>query len=376
MVNEFGEVTLFEKAKQSLVATPAMVIDLALVRENLLKLSAYLKPHGITVRPHTKTHKSKRLAQEQLNTGSVGLTVAKVGEAEVMAEVCDDILIGYPAIDAHRCSRIAKLAHKITLRVAVDSKYGIEALARAAKEAGSTIGVLIDLNCGSDRTGVATPELSLELAQHVVCCGEGVRLDGLFFYPGQVWVPVDQQPPVLKKIDDLLKKTLNLWTEAGLKAEIVSGGSTPTAYQSHHITSQTEIRPGTHIFNDMNTVHAGFCTLQDCSVALICTVISDAVDGKVIIDAGSKSLTSDKNVTQPDSGYGYILEYPEAQVSKLSEEHGELDVRNCKSVPEVGDRVTLIPNHICPCLNLQEQVWLQTENGLEELTVDTQGMII
>ena len=126
----------------------------------------------------------------------------------------------------------------------------------------------------------------------------------------------------------------------------------------------------------MNTVRGGYCTLQECSAAVICTVVSDAVQGKVVIDAGTKTLTSDKNATCPDSGFGYILEYPEIQVAKLSEEHGELDVRNSKNVPQVGERVTLIPNHICPCMNLQDAVWLQTEDGLEKLPIDTRGMIV
>lgn len=368
-------VNIFEKTKQSLEATPSLVIDLPLVRKNLLKLTAYTKPYGIKVRPHTKTHKSKRMAQLQIETGSTGLAVAKVGEAEIMAQVCDDILIAYPAIDPHRSSRIAKLAHQVSVRVAVDSKVGIDALSQAAKKAGSTIGILADLDIGNHRTGVATPQLSLELAQHIDQC-DSVRLDGLFFYPGQVWVPASEQPPILKQIDAILIETLDLWSKAGLSAEIVSGGSTPTAYQSQHITSQTEIRPGTHIFNDMNTVRAGFCELEDCAAAIVCTVLSNAVEGKVIIDAGSKTLTSDKNVTCPDSGAGYILEYPEIKIAKLSEEHGELDIRNCSNVPSIGERVTLIPNHICPCVNLQQQMWLQTEQGLEAIPVDTRGMIV
>jgi len=367
-------VNIFEKAKNSVEATPALVIDLARVRKNLTELEEHVRPLGIKVRPHTKTHKSKRLAQEQLDSGSVGLTVAKVGEAEVMAQVCDDILIAYPIIDPHRSARAAKLAHDVTVRVALDTKFGIDAIANAAKKAGSTIGILVDLNVGSNRTGVATPQELLELAQHVEQCGKSVRLDGIFFYPGHIWVPADQQPPLLKLVDEMLLEAKDLFNKSGLCTDTVSGGSRQSAFRSQLITAQTEIRSGTHIFNDMNTVRVGACSLDQCAASIICTVVSNAVAGKVILDAGSKTITSDRNVSQPDSGYGHLIEYPDAIVSSLSEEHGEIDIRNCKNAPDLGERVTLIPNHVCPCVNLREQVWLQTEQGLESIPVDTRGM--
>ncbi|TWT39519.1 alanine racemase [Blastopirellula retiformator] len=365
----------FERARQELIATPALVIDLPTIEHNLQRLHCYAKQHGLQVRPHTKTHKSRRLARMQIEHGSVGLTVAKLGEAEVMAAESNDLLIAYPAIDPDRRRRVAELAKSHTIRVAVDSSYGISVLAAAAEAAGSTIGILIDLNIGFPRTGAATPKIALELAQQVAQAGKSLRLDGILFYPGHVWAPADQQAEILTQIDQRLAETIALWEAHGLTANIVSGGSTPTAFQSHMIRRQTEIRPGTYIYNDMNTVRAGYCTLDDCAAAVIATVVSTAVPGKCVIDAGNKTLTSDRNVLQPETGFGHVVEYPDAQIVRLSEEHGEIDFAACDSLPQLGERVTIIPNHICPCVNLQNHAYLQTADGIEQDSVDARGLL-
>lgn len=369
MVNKFA------MAKEALAATPSLVVDLPTVKRNLSRLHRYAAQHGLNVRPHTKTHKSRFFARLQVEHGSYGLTVAKVGEAEVMAHESNDILIAYPAIDPERRRRAAELAREHTVRIAVDSQFGVAALADAAKTAAATIGILVDVNVGSNRTGVATPADSLKLAQQVVQAGESLRLDGIFFYPGQIWAPADQQAEPLQAVDALLAETIALWESHGLIAGIVSGGSTPTAYQSHLVRSQTEIRPGTYVFNDMNTVRAGYCELDDCAAAVICTVVSTAVPGKCVIDAGNKTLTSDHNVLFPDSGHGHVIEYPQARVVRLSEEHGELDFSACDALPTVGERVTVIPNHICPCVNLQDRLYLQTPETIQTLDVDARGML-
>lgn len=368
-------VNRFEKARDALISTPSLVVDLPTVERNLQRLHRYADEAGIRVRPHTKTHKSLFFARQQIAHGCYGLTVAKVGEAEVMAQVADDILIAYPAIDPDRRRRIAELAKTITVHVAIDSAYAIEVLAEAAQAAGTIIGILIDINIGADRTGVADAATSLELAQ-LAAQHSSLRLDGIFFYPGQVWLPAEEQESPLHQIDKKLSEAISLWTQHDLPCLIVSGGSTPTACQSHLIKSQTEIRPGTYLFNDMNTVRAGFCQQEDCAAAIICTVVSTAVPGKGVIDAGTKTLTSDRNVLHPNSGHGHVIEYPAAVITRLSEEHGEIDFSACQNRPNVGDRVTIIPNHICPCVNLQNQVILQdAEHRLTPSTVDSRGML-
>jgi D-serine deaminase-like pyridoxal phosphate-dependent protein len=358
-------------------ATPALVIDETIVRRNAERLAEYARRHRLGVRPHTKTHKSFQMAALQVSVGAVGLTVAKIGEAEALADVSDDVLIAYPAIDRHRVVRMAGLARGgRTVRVALDSVEGVEAVRAAAREAGTTVGVLVDLDVGFHRTGVQSPAAALELAQEIDRHRDGMRLDGLFFYPGHVWSTAGEQTAELERIDALLAETIALWQRSGLAAPIVSGGSTPTAYLSHVVTSQTEIRPGTYLYNDMNTARAGFCELDDCAARLVCTVVSTAVPGKAVIDAGTKTLTSDRNVRDPDSGHGFVVEHPEAKLVRLSEEHGEIDVTACERPLRLGERVTVIPNHICPCVNLQDRAWLRHADGtLVPLTIDARGRL-
>lgn len=369
MVNDTEQTT-------GVTATPALVIDLAKVERNIDRLARYAANHNIAIRPHTKTHKSLKMASRQIRSGAIGLTAAKVGEAEVMAAASRDILIAYPAADAYRCRRIAELARGgVTVRVAADSAEAIDALAAAARSAESTVGVLIDLDVGFHRTGAQSPAAALELARRVAR-NTALRLDGIFFYPGHVWTPANEQAAELARIDALLSEAVENFHRSGLGARIVSGGSTPTAYQSHLVKSQTEIRPGTYLYNDMNTVRAGFCSLDDCAASLVCTVVSTSIPGKVVIDGGTKTFTSDRNVTAPDSGHGHLIEYPDAKLVRLSEEHGEVDVSMCATRPVIGERVTVIPNHICPCVNLQDSVWLRHSDGSFSIaSVDTRGRL-
>lgn len=359
--------------------TPALVLDAARVERNIARLADYARSHGIGLRPHTKTHKSVEIARRQLAAGAGGLTVAKVGEAETLLAAFDDafadILIAYPTVDFARASQVADLAHRGTIRVALDTQAAVAAVAGAASRAGSTIGVLVDLDVGPGRTGVANVEALVELATSV-SHAPGLRLDGIFFYPGHIWDEPTAQTPRLQKVADTLAEAIDRFDRLGLSRGIVSGGSTPTAYQSHLIPQATEIRPGTSVFNDLNTLRAGFCSADDIAATIVATVISDAVAGQVVLDAGSKTLTSDRCVPAPESGYGFLPDYPDAVITKLTEEHAQVDIRGCSKPPSVGDRVTIIPNHICPCVNLQDTTWWQEPDGsLRPLPVDARGRL-
>ena len=215
----------------------------------------------------------------------------------------------------------------------------------------------------------------MALAQAVTAT-PGLRLDGIFCYPGHIWTKPAEQAAPLALVATKLQEAIDLFDRHGLCRDIVSGGSTPTAYQSHLVPQVTEIRPGTTVYNDMNTVRGGFCTLDDCAAAIVCTVVSDAVSGQIVLDGGTKTFTSDRCVPAPDSGHGYIAEYPEAVITKLSEEHGQVDVTRCAQRPRVGERVSVIPNHICPCINLQDAVWWREPDGrLRRLAVDARGRL-
>jgi D-serine deaminase-like pyridoxal phosphate-dependent protein len=357
--------------------TPAVIIDLAIAKRNIAKLAEYGRQHSLGIRPHTKTHKSAMMARLQTEAGAVGLTVAKVGEADVMLPETDDLLVAYPALDPHRSARVAELAKRKTVRVGIDSAFAAEAIGGAAAAAGSTVGVLVDIDVGHHRTGVQSPGAALELAQ-IVSNTRGLRLDGIMCFPGQLKDPADQQAESLAPMEAILRETVELWKRAGLDAKIVSGGSSPTAYQSHHVKSLTEIRPGTYIYNDANMISGGFVGVEDCAVRIACTVVSEAVPGKVVIDAGSKTLTYDRRMIDPDNGgFGYVVEYPQAKVERLSEEHGEVSVANSERRPRLGERVHVIPNHVCPCINLHDQVYLKREDGtVEMMRVDARGKVV
>jgi D-serine deaminase-like pyridoxal phosphate-dependent protein len=357
-------------------STPFILVDAQIVRRNLERMATYTRTHRLSLRPHTKTHKSTRLGQMQLARGAVGLTVAKAGEARVMAEVCDDILMAYPASDPARCAELARLAQSKRIFVAVDSVEALDANAAAALSHGSTIGILIDLDVGHHRTGVQSPKEALALAEYA-SRAPGLSLDGILFFPGHLSQgPPAANEPKLRAISKMLAETLGLWKRAGLHARIVSGGSTPTAMQSHLIPELTEIRPGTYIFNDMNSVHSRCATLEDCAARIVTTVVSTAVPGQIVLDAGSKTLTSDRCGPAPDSGYGYIVEFPNAKIMKLSEEHAQVDVTECQSPPKLGEQVTVIPNHICPCINLQDNVWWQEPGEAPQpLLVEARGKV-
>ena len=355
--------------------TPAMVIDGAVVRRNIQRLAAYVAKHHLGLRPHTKTHKNRFIAGLQMEAGAIGLTVAKVGEAEALRSAADNFLMAYPAVDPARCQRLAELAHTHTIRVAADSSFGIQALAAAAKDAGTTIGVLVDIDIGMRRTGVATAEESLQLAQ-LIETTPGVRLDGILSYPGHIWNPIAEQNAPLAAVAAKLQEAIDLWKANGLEAKIVSGGSTPAAYQSHLVPQWTEIRSGTYVFNDMNTFRGGYCALEDCAARLHCTVVSAAVKNQIVIDGGTKTFTSDLCLPARDSGHGYMLEYPAARLTALSEEHGQVDVSACEQRPKVGERVSVIPNHICPCVNLQDAIWWrETDGSLRRINIDGRGKL-
>jgi len=357
--------------------TPAVVIDLATVQRNLGRMADYCRDHGLSLRPHTKTHKSVRMAKLQMESGAAGLAIAKAGEAAVMAEAADDLLVAYPALDPARCARLSSLAGSKTVRVAVDTETAVERIAGAARQAGTTIGILVDIDIGSHRTGVGSPEAALALARHVDRT-RGAMLDGIMCYAGHIKRPPEEQEQELAPVEAMLRRTLELWGKNGFEARIVSGGSTPSARQSHLVPSLTEIRPGTYIYNDWNQVTRGVCSEADCAARLLCTVVSDAVPGKRVIDAGSKALSSDRLAVDPEEGgYGRLVDYPEARMVRLTEEHGEVDISRCAAPPRLGDRVWVIPNHICPCVNLFDAAWVREADGnLEPLPIEARGKVV
>jgi D-serine deaminase-like pyridoxal phosphate-dependent protein len=337
--------------------TPAILIDLDIMERNLRKLSEYSREHGFRVRPHTKTHKIPALARKQIGLGAAGLTVAKVGEAEVMlAALPTDLLIAYPTIGARKLDRLMQVAKQTAVSMSLDSLFVAQQLSDAASTHGVEIGVLAEVDVGLGRVGVPPGDALLELIRGIARL-PNLRLDGIAFYPGQVKSLDEEGQQALKKVEQLLDEILSDLKGAGVTPRIVSGGSTPTLFHSHQLPGLNEVRPGTYIFNDRNTMLAGACTLEECAASILVTVVSTAKAGQMIIDGGSKTFSSDRPTAGSEVSFGHIVEAPQAVFTKMNEEHGFVDLQKAGRKFGVGDRVRIIPNHICVAMNLHECVY-------------------
>ncbi|QDU56875.1 alanine racemase [Aeoliella mucimassa] len=355
------------------LATPYLAIDGAMVLQNIRRLSEYCQSKGVKFRPHTKTHKSRVLAQFQCDAGAIGLTVAKAGEFETFASSEIDRLIAYPAISPGARRIAGDPQQSASGLFTVDSQQAVECLIEASSSAKLPLRVLVDADVGMGRTGVSTPAESLALAEQVDRA-TNLHLAGLFVYPGHVWAPPGEQQQPLEVVADIIDSHLQLWASKGFAAEIVSAGSTPTAYQSHLVKSVTEIRSGTYVYNDMNTVRGGFCEFNSCAARVIATVVSTAVPGQVVLDSGSKALAIDRCIPAPDSGHGFLPDYPQAVITALSEEHAQVAIGECDRAPKLGERVQIVPNHICPVINLTNEAWwFGSEQSPIELPIDARG---
>jgi D-serine deaminase-like pyridoxal phosphate-dependent protein len=180
----------------------------------------------------------------------------------------------------------------------------------------------------------------------------------------------------LRALGDQVESILGDLGAAGLESEIVSGGSTPTLWHSHCVRGMNEIRPGTYIFNDRNTVASAACALTDCAASILATVVSTSVRNQFIIDGGSKTFSSDRLVGHDSAGYGHVVDAPEARFAKMNEEHGFVELENAAERFQVGDRVRVIPNHICVAMNLHETVYGVRGEQVEEIwRVEARGKL-
>ncbi len=342
------------------VSTPAVVIDLDVTERNLARMATYARTHGLALRPHTKTHKTVEAARMQLDLGAIGLTVAKVGEAEVMvASGAKEILVAHPIIGDAKIRRLAALTSSVEIIVAVDSLEAAQSLSHVAVETGCSFGIVVEFDSGSLRCGVAAGAPVAELGTKIARLPR-LQPKGLFTYFGSVWGNEEERAIEIDRLKGDVAASIDAFHADGLPVDIVSAGSTPAASLSHLIPGITEIRPGTYIYNDLNTYYQGLCTLDDCAARVITTIVSTAVPGHVIVDAGSKTLSSDTLSAGPKRGYGLVMEVP-ATLSKLNEEHGYLVADDLTGF-SVGQVLSVIPNHVCTCINMHDDVLL-ARNG-------------
>ena len=268
------------------VPTPALTIDLEIVERNLDRMAARCREHGLGLRPHIKTHKTPEVARMQKDRGAIGLTVAKVGEAEVMADAgFDDLLLAYPVWGAENLRRLAALAKRKRMLLSLDSALTAHELSRAMAAQDASIGVLVEFDAGLGRCGLEPGPDCVSLAKAIQAL-PGLRLRGLMTYFGSVWGAEDDRRAEAERVAARVQRALTIFDEARMPLEIVSGGSTPSAPLAASIPGITEIRPGTYVYNDLNTYYQGVCALEDCAAHVLTTVVSTAVPGRAIIDAG------------------------------------------------------------------------------------------
>ncbi|MGC2777936.1 MAG: D-TA family PLP-dependent enzyme [Bradyrhizobium sp.] len=344
--------------------TPCAVIDMDRVERNIARIQAQCEAAGVANRPHIKTHKSPVLAKLQIEAGAQGITCQKIGEAEIMADAgIADILISYNLIGEEKMARLAALQAKASMTVAADNATVIAGLPQAAKQSGRTLAVVVECDTGRKRAGVETPAEAIQLARQIKA-SEGLRFAGFMMYPTETGWDEAQ-----RFYDEAL---------AGVRAEgldptIVSTGGSPNLKNLGKLKGATEHRPGTYIYNDRMQVTAGVASWDDCALHIYSTVVSRAAPERGILDAGSKTLTSD---TGGLDGHGLILEHPEAKIARFAEEHGFLDLSRSNTRPHVGDVVRIVPNHVCVVVNMMDEVvMVRGEEILGVLPVAARGKL-
>jgi D-serine deaminase-like pyridoxal phosphate-dependent protein len=297
-----------------------------------------------------KTHKIPAIAQMQIDAGAIGITCQKIGEAEVMADAgIKDIFLPYNIIGESKLTRLMALAKRINISVTADSEFVIHGLSKSAGKAGQTLTVLVECDMGMGRCGVQSPVEGAELARTINKL-PNLHFGGLMTYPNN------------PDLDDFVNETKSQLKKDKLDVEQVSGGGTAVMWQAHTHSTLTEHRAGMYIYGDRLTLRSGAVTMDTCSLRVLATIVSRPTRDRGIIDAGSKTLSMDLYGLE---NYGHICEYPDAKIYNLSEEHGFVDFSECKSKPEVGERISNIPNHCCVVTNLFDEVVGQRDRQVE-----------
>ena len=316
--------------------TPALYIDLDILERNITRMQQQCRAWGVALRPHVKTHKIPEIAQMQLDAGAIGITVAKVGEAEVLPG--DDVLIAYPLLKP-KVPRAKALAKRRRVKVAVDSVDVARDL--------EGIDTLVEIDVGVGRCGVQTPEHAVAIVK------AATNFQGIFYWPS--WLDEAGFQTACVRIDAVI----DALAAAGFESKIVSGGSTPGAAKTPLIPRTTEIRPGTYVFYDASSLAAKLCTEADCALRVLTTVVSTAVPGQCVIDAGSKTFSSDQTVGVGTFGHFIGRQWT---MRKMNEEHGYVEI---DGQPRVGEKVWVVPSHCCATVNMHDEIWYGRRGRVE-----------
>jgi D-serine deaminase-like pyridoxal phosphate-dependent protein len=342
--------------------TPAVLIDAGIADANLTRWQQRCNRAGLANRPHIKTHRTAAWALRQVELGAKGVTVQTVGEAEVMADAgIKDIFLTTNTLGAAKLARLGVVAKRTNLSVVADSREVVDAIAGAAVSAGANIRVLVECDTGGGRCGLADPADIAKLAKYI-SGREGLSFGGLMTYPAAG-----------KRLqgEQAFQAAIAACRAMGLEVPAVSSGGSPDMWKDDGLAPVTEYRAGTYIYNDRALLSRGTASLDQCAMTVLATVVSRPTPDRAIIDAGSKSLTSDLLGLD---GYGQVLEHPEAVIYQLNEEHGLIDVSRCATPPLVGDRVRILPNHTCVVSNLFDRMFVVSDGKLAgALPVEARG---
>jgi D-serine deaminase-like pyridoxal phosphate-dependent protein len=343
-------------AGEQALDTPLIAVDLDLLDRNISEMASLAASYCVSLRPHAKTHKSPHIARMQLEAGAVGLTCAKLGEAEVLVDQggITDILIAYPIVGEVKIQRLLQLIDRARIVIAVDTYQAATPLSQAVSSADRTLDIYLEVNTGQDRAGASAGQEAVELAVAIASL-PGLHLTGVMTHEGHAGFSApDDIATIAENAGQALVDTAERVRSQGIPVTDVSVGSTPASWFTPRVAGITEMRPGTYVFNDNNAFRHGRIGPDRCAARVVTTVVSRAAPDRAIIDAGSKALALDPSPSHP--GHGYIVGHPGATIARLSEEHGVVALPAGEIGFDVGDRVEIIPNHICPAVNLTDEL--------------------
>jgi len=357
--------------------TPSLLIDLDVLNRNIEGMSVVARDANVRLRPHTKTHKSPEIARMQLDAGATGITVAKLGEAEVMVEAgLDDLLIAYPIVGERKLERLGAVLERAQVRVGLDAVEVAEGIGRIGKELGRDVPVLVEVDTGLRRMGREPGQPSVRLALDVAGV-PGVEVIGLSTHAGHAYRAAD--PAELRRIAEREALDVIATAEAcereGLRIREISVGSTPTARVAAGVEGVTEIRPGTYVFNDVQQMRLGVATEEGCAARILTTVVARPTAERFLIDAGTKSFSGDGGDGPPFPGRGVVAGRPDLVIDFMNEEHGvghivgDADLR-------IGDRLEVIPLHVCSAVNLFDVAYGVSGGAIDhEIAIAARGKV-
>lgn len=354
--------------------TPALIIDWDIMQRNIQAMQRVADDAGVKLRPHTKTHKTPLIAHLQAQAGARGITVAKLGEAEVMyAGGMDDLLVAFPLQGALKLERLLLLAARAQVIASLDSYKVACDISNAAHARGVRVAVYIEVDVGLGRVGVPHHEATRDLARQIVNL-PGIELRGLMTHAGHTYKAQTVQDIEIigRQEGEWMVETAELLRADGIAVPEVSVGSTPSARFAARVPGVTEIRPGTYVFYDTTQVLKHACSWEDCAQTVLATVIAKHPD-RLIFDAGSKTLSSD---AAPNGLYGTVKGLPQLEIWRLNEEHATVRIAGEGRLPEIGDKVEIIPNHACAVMNLHDSFTaVSKDEALGEFEIQARGKI-